>query len=67
MSADDALGRLRHDVNGTCANLKSAAALLKGEASADELELLRLMTQQARSMADSIAAYEARRGGERPK
>lgn len=67
MAADDALARLRHDVNGKCANLKNAAALLKGEESKDELELLDLMTKQARSLADEIAAYEARRRGDRPK
>ena len=67
MENDDLLSRLKHDVNGQCASLKSAAALLKGEPSADELELLRLMSEKARALADAISAYAAARRGERPK
>ncbi len=57
----DPLGRLLHDINGKCAHLKSAAGLLRGENSQDELELLRLMVQQTHSLVDIVTAYEARR------
>ena len=67
MGHDGALSTLVHDVNGKCANLKSAAALLRDAPAKDELELLALMSQQARSLADAIAAYEALRRGERPE
>ena len=42
-------------------------ALLRGEDSKEELQILGLMSQQARSLADAISAYEAHRRGERPK
>lgn len=67
MGNDGSLSHLVHDINGKCANLKSAAALLRGEASKKELELLGLMSQQARFLADAISAYEALRRGERSK
>ena len=67
MGNDDALADLVHDIQGKCTNLKSAAAMLRGGASKEELELLGLMSRQARSLADEISAYEARRRGERPK
>ena len=67
MGNDDALASLVHDINGKCANLKSAAAMLRGEVSKEEQELLGLMSRQARSLADSISAYEALRRGERAK
>jgi hypothetical protein len=62
----DSLGRLVHDVNGKCAHLKSAVALLRGEDSREELELLGLMVQQARSLAEALSAYESvRKSGPR--
>jgi signal transduction histidine kinase len=64
---DLSLATLVHDINGKCTNLKSAAALLRGAAPKDELELLALMSKQARSLADAISAYEALRRGERPE
>lgn len=67
MGNDESLASLVHDINGKCANLKSGAALLRGEYSEDELELLGLMSTQARSLADAISSYEALRRGERPK
>lgn len=67
MGNDDSLSGLVHDINGKCSNLKSAAALLRGESSKEELELLALMSTQARSLADAISSYEALRRGERPK
>ncbi|OGR90854.1 MAG: hypothetical protein A2V88_17980 [Elusimicrobia bacterium RBG_16_66_12] len=67
MGNDDALVSLLHDIKGTCANLKSAAAMLRGEDSKEERELLGLMSRQARSLADEISAYQARRLGERLK
>ncbi|HAZ07653.1 MAG TPA: hypothetical protein DCZ01_03810 [Elusimicrobia bacterium] len=67
MGNDDALTSLVHDIKAKCANLKSAAAMLRGEASKEEHELLRLMSRQARSLADEISAYQARRLGERLK
>jgi hypothetical protein len=65
MGNDGSLSNLVHDINGKCANLKSAAALLRDAPSKGELELLGMMSKQARSLADAIAAYEARRRGER--
>lgn len=53
-----ALADLVHDVNAQCTNLKRAAAVLRGEPTAEELEYLRLMVEQSRSLADGIAAYE---------
>lgn len=67
MGNDDSLSSLVHDINGKCSNLKSAAALLRGESSKEELELLALMSKQARSLADAISSYESLRRGERPK
>ena len=67
MENDDALANLVHDINGKCSNLKSAAALLRGESSKEELELLDLMSKQARSLADAISSYEVLRRSERPK
>lgn len=67
MENDDALTSLVHDIKGKCANLTSAAAMLRGEASKEEHELLRLMNQQARSLADEISAYQARRLSERSR
>lgn len=67
MGNDRALTSLVHDIKGKCANLKSAAAMLRGGASKEELKLLGLMSRQARSLADAISAYEALRRGERSK
>lgn len=53
---DAALKKLVHDVNGKCASLKGAAALLKDAAPAERQELLRLMAEQARSLADAISS-----------
>lgn len=58
---------LVHDVNAKCTNLKRAAAVLRGEPTAQELEYLALMTEQSRALADSIAAYEAKQLAERQK
>lgn len=59
MANDPALTDLLHDVNAKCTNLKRAAAQLRGEPTAEERELLRLMSEQARALADKIAAYES--------
>ncbi len=67
MGNEQSLSRLVHDINGKCTNLKSAAALLSGMASPKELELLRLMSEQSRSLADAISAYESQQRGLRPK
>ena len=53
------LADLRHDINAKCPNLKRAAAQLRGEATDRELKLVRLMEEQARSLAERIAAYAA--------
>ena len=58
---------LVHDVNAKCTNLKRAAAVLRGEPTAEELEFLKLMAEQSRSLADSIAAYEAKQLAEHRK
>lgn len=57
----EALASLVHDVKSTCSNLKCAAERLRGDSTNDELELLALMSEQARSLADAIAAYETAR------
>lgn len=57
------LSDLVHDVNAKCANLKSAASMLQGKATPQELKFLALMKEQSRYLADKIAAYEASRGG----
>ena len=66
MATDPALSKLVHDVNGQCSNLKAAAAQLRGVDSEDELELLRLMSERARLLADGLAAYERARRSGRP-
>ncbi len=53
------LADLRHDINAKCPNLKTAAAQLRGEATDRELKLVQLMEEQARSVAERIAAYGA--------
>lgn len=64
---NDALGDLVHDINGTCAHLKNAASMLRGEDSPEELELLGLMSQKARKLSDAIEAYAASRRGRHPR
>lgn len=49
-----------HDVNATCSNLKNAMALLKKATADERRELLSLMTDQARKMANRIAELGAR-------
>lgn len=61
------LQNLVHDVNAKCTNLKRAAGVLRGEPTVQELEYLALMAQQSRSLADSIAAYEAKQLAEHRK
>jgi len=56
---DAELADLRHDINAKCPNLKTAAAQLRGESTDRELELVRLMEEQARAVAERIAAYGA--------
>lgn len=58
---------VRHDINSKCANLKTAAAQLRGESTDEEHELLRLMDEQARALAARISAYVAERAGHRRK
>lgn len=58
---------LVHDINSKCSNLKRASGLLRGDSSKEELELLALMHDQARSMVEAIAAYEASSRGARRK
>lgn len=67
MENEAALADLVHDVNSKCTNLKRAAARLRGESTAAELKLLRLMSEAARSLADKISTYETARRGEPPK
>lgn len=55
------LADVRHDINSKCANLKTAAAQLSGESTSEELELLALMDEQARALAQRISAYAAMR------
>lgn len=67
MGNDAALRDLRHDVNAQCVNLKRAAATLRGEPTADELDMLKLMSETTRSLTDKIAAYETILRGSPPK
>lgn len=52
---DAALKKLVHDVNSKCSSLKGAAALLKDAPPAERAELLKLMAEQARSLAEALA------------
>ena len=61
MATDAGLRNLLHDINSKCWNLKNAAAILHEKPLAEELRLLKLMREQARELADTIAAYETRR------
>lgn len=56
------LADLRHDVLTKCSNLKAAVVQLKGRSSADELELVQLMRDQAREVADHLDSYARARG-----
>ena len=51
---DAALKKLVHDVNSKCASLKSAAALLRDSPPGEREELLRLMAEQARALAELL-------------
>ncbi len=62
----DELVDLCHDVIAKCSNLKRAATQLHGVPTDRELELVRLMEEQARSVAERIASYASvLRGGRR--
>ena len=52
------LDTLIHDVSSKCSSLKDAAKLLRDASPAERQELLSLMTAQARSLADTLAAFE---------
>lgn len=58
----DSLETLIHDVNSKCASLRSAVALLRAASPEEFKELLSLMTQQARGLADQLTAF-GREGG----
>ena len=63
--ANDSVGELadlRHDILAKCSNLKAAVVQLKGRSTADELELIRLMQDQARDVSDRLDAYARSRG-----
>lgn len=53
---DAALRKLVHDVNSKCSSLKGAAGLLKDASASERQELLRLMAEQARSLARLFSA-----------
>lgn len=55
------LDKLIHDVNSKCSSLKDAAKLLPGSPAAERRELLALMVQQARALAEALAAFERAR------
>ena len=59
----DALDVLIHDVNSKCASLKSAVGLLRSSTPDEARELLSLMTQQAQSLAQQLAAFRLAEGG----
>ncbi len=62
MSADEALEKLIHDVNSRCSSLKSAVSLLKGARPEEARELLRLMVEQANTLAAELARHESAGG-----
>lgn len=53
------LDDLIHDVNSRCSSLKDAAALLRKASAAERAELLPLMVEQARKLADALAEFES--------
>ncbi len=53
------LQSLIHDMNSKCGSLKSAITLLRTASPEERRELLGLMKQQARGIAQDIAAFEA--------
>lgn len=58
MSSPATLEDLLHDINSKCASLRDAGALLRKSSPSDARELLRLMTQQAASLAQILSDYE---------
>ena len=54
----DPLSTLIHDVNSKCASLTQAAPLLREAAPAEARELLKLMIEQARSLAGVLEKFE---------
>ncbi len=52
------LDKLIHDINSKCSSLKDAAKLLPDSSATERRELLSLMVQQARALADGLAAFE---------
>ena len=55
----DQLESLIHDMNSKCASLKTAVGLLRTASPEERGELLALMKQQAKNIAEDIAAFEA--------
>lgn len=58
-TAGEELESLIHDMNSKCGSLKTAITLLRTAPPEERQELLGLMKQQARSIAEDIAAFEA--------
>lgn len=58
------LADLRHDVMAKCTTLKTAVAQLRGDSAKADLDLLDLMEQQARSLAEVLGTYAAKQRGE---
>lgn len=54
----NSLDDLIHDVNSKCSSLKNAAALLRKASESEKRELLTLMAQEARTLAESLANGE---------
>ena len=57
------LETLIHDVHSKCSSLRSAVEILKDAPEKDAAELLKLMAQQADSLAQTISDAERRRSG----
>lgn len=51
------LDTLIHDVNSRCSSLKEAAGLLRAASAAERAELLALMKEQAKKLAEGLAAF----------
>ncbi|MBI4372041.1 MAG: hypothetical protein HY552_07065 [Elusimicrobia bacterium] len=64
-SSKKSLESLIHDVGSKCASLKSAAALLKSASPQETKELLALMAQQAKSLAETIQNFRMQSEHER--
>lgn len=60
------LDQFIHDINSKSGSLKSAALLLKTASSQEGEELLKLMAEQSRDLAQIISGFQTQRSQRRP-